>query len=350
MKLSGYYKANGDDVELLTDYGCLWDYDKVFISKVFAETEVPLEILSLANVEYGGTGFFYDEAPPLPDEIEHHMPDYSLYDDWVSEQRKNGIKPKNLQYFTDYSIGFTTRGCIRRCSFCVNRNYTKVSLHSPVREFLDTTKKYVCLLDDNILAYPGWKSVIEELNDVGKPFQYKQGMDMRLMTDEKAMTLLSSKYRDDYIFAFDNIADRDQIEKKLSLWRKYNKSKGHNTKMYVFCGFDRNDKYDEDFWQQDIADLFERVKILMKHRCKPYIMRYCKYKDSPYSGIYVNIAFWCNQPSLFHFYSYEEICDKDNERKGGNSATKRYNDLFVSKHPEIAKKYFSLKYSDEVEV
>ena len=31
----------------------------------------------------GGTGFYFDAAKPLPEEIEHHMPDYNLYDDWI---------------------------------------------------------------------------------------------------------------------------------------------------------------------------------------------------------------------------------------------------------------------------
>lgn len=38
------------------------------------------------NVHIGGTGFFFDKAPNLPNEIEHHAPDYHLYDDWIAEQ------------------------------------------------------------------------------------------------------------------------------------------------------------------------------------------------------------------------------------------------------------------------
>lgn len=76
MKLSGYYKSNGYDVELKTNYDNLFDYNKLFISKVFTDTPIDSNILILPNVEYGGTGFFYDKAPRLPDEIEHSMPDY----------------------------------------------------------------------------------------------------------------------------------------------------------------------------------------------------------------------------------------------------------------------------------
>lgn len=96
MKLSGYYKSSGNKVILKTDYKNLSEYDKVFISKVFTDTHIDENILKLPNVEYGGTGFFYDKAPKLPDEIEHHMPDYHLYDEWVEEQLVNGGKRKDL--------------------------------------------------------------------------------------------------------------------------------------------------------------------------------------------------------------------------------------------------------------
>ncbi len=65
MKLSGYYKNLGFDVRLKTDYLSLEEYDKVFVSKVFTDTPIEEHILTLPNVTYGGTGFYYDKAPPL---------------------------------------------------------------------------------------------------------------------------------------------------------------------------------------------------------------------------------------------------------------------------------------------
>lgn len=349
MKLSGYYKSNGNDVELKLDYHNLNNYDKVFISKVFLDTPIKEEVLKLNNVEYGGTGFFYDKAPSLSDIIEHHMPDYSLYNQWVENQLHKGIKQKDLKYYTDYSIGFTTRGCFRKCQFCVNKNFNSVILHSPINEFLDINRDKICLLDDNILGYKDWDMVLQSLIDTNKQFQYKQGLDIRLLTDDKAKLLVKCKYDEDYIFAFDNINDTFIIEIKLNLWKRYNITKGQNTKLYVFCGFDRNDKWDLEFWKQDIIDTFERIKTLMKYNCKPYIMRYYKYQESPYRGMYINIAQWCNQPRFFSQMSYKEMCDKDNERKGGNSATKKYNDIFINDNLDISEKYFNLKLKEIVD-
>lgn len=120
MKLSSYYKQQGDEVVLKTDYEELEKFDKVFISKVFTDTPFDDKVLGLPNVEYGGTGFFYDKAPKLPDKIEHSIPDYHLYDDWVQFNIDNGEKRQEFKYYLDYSIGFLTRGCFRQCQFCVN--------------------------------------------------------------------------------------------------------------------------------------------------------------------------------------------------------------------------------------
>ena len=46
MKLSGYYKELGNDVELKLDYEDLQLYDKVFISKVFTDTPIREEVLN----------------------------------------------------------------------------------------------------------------------------------------------------------------------------------------------------------------------------------------------------------------------------------------------------------------
>jgi len=78
LKLAGYHRDAGDAVELKTDYDCLERFDRVYLSRVFTDTPVPAVVLETPNVVYGGTGFFYDKAAPLPPEIEHHMPDYHL--------------------------------------------------------------------------------------------------------------------------------------------------------------------------------------------------------------------------------------------------------------------------------
>ena len=354
MKISGFYKKQGNFVELKTDYENLEEYDKVFISKVFTNTPVDGSILSLPNVEYGGTGFFYDKAPRLPDEIEHCMPDYHLYDDWVKSKIEGGENRNHFKFYLDYMIGMVTRGCFRGCEFCVNKNYKKSEAWSPISEFWDNSRKKICLLDDNFFACSKWKEILQELKDTKKPFQFRQGLDERLLTHEKCEMLFSSKYDDDYTFAFDNIEDECIIREKAYLIRQHYKKKGQHIKFYVLCGFDRNDKYDLDFWKTDVLNLFKRIFILAEYNFKPYVMRYEKYKESPYYGTYVSVASWCNQPNMFMNLSYKDFVEKQkySDRTGKIRSIFKYYEQTknisedVKKYTEIVPKDVVLDYSN----
>lgn len=79
-----------------------------------------------------------------------------------------------------------TRGCFRKCNFCVNKKYNRVFKHSPLDEFYDSSRKKICLLDDNFFGCPNWKEMLLELQATGKRFKFKQGLDERLLTDENA--------------------------------------------------------------------------------------------------------------------------------------------------------------------
>lgn len=226
MKLSSYHKKQGDQVELVTGWDVL-GYDRVYVSKVFTDTPVPDEVLAMPNVVYGGTGFYYDKAPDLPYEVEHSFPDYHLYD---------GVC--DGPYYTDYSIGFLTRGCFRKCEFCVNKKYDRCVAHSPLEEFMDPDRPKLCFLDDNFFACPQWRELIKPVVESGKRFQFKQGLDERLLTDEKIHALMSWKYDTDYTFAFDDIKDRGIIERKLRRIRELYPKTKRNLRFFVFCGFD----------------------------------------------------------------------------------------------------------------
>lgn len=340
MKISGYCKDQGCYVELLRSYDEIPEYDIVFVSRVFTFTSVPEDILELDNVYCGGTGFYEDGGDGLPDEIEHHMPDYSLYEAYVNEKIKGGRKRAWFADYLDYSIGFTTRGCFRKCDFCVNKKYDKVFRHSPVGEFLDEERPYIYLWDDNFLAFSGWEEILDELIATEKPFQFRQGLDIRLLTSKKAEKLSHVRYCGDFIFAFDHIEDKELIEKKLALWRAY---ADRGTRLYVLCAFDSQD-------EKDIENVFKRIKVLMRFGCLPYIMRYESYKNSRWRSLYVNIARWCNQPQFFKKKSFRQFCEANQEyHKNKETRCSAYASMldFEEAFPEIASRYFDLRYEEE---
>jgi len=99
MKISAWHKQKGDHVEwyepLLSGH-C----DKVYMSKVFTFTPDYEYFINADEIIKGGTGYkLYDRV--LPDDVDTIFPDYSIYPQF------------------DFAIGFLTRGCIRKCKWCV---------------------------------------------------------------------------------------------------------------------------------------------------------------------------------------------------------------------------------------
>ena len=360
-KLSGYWKEKGADVSLVMDYDHLDSYDEVYISKVFTDTPVPSFLKESEHIHLGGTGFFFDKAPNLPFEIEHHMPDYGLYNDWISNEIANAnieavdavsFKKKMNSYmmqfkeYRGYAIGFLTRGCFRKCKFCVNQKYDHVFAHSPLSEFYSGEEKKICLLDDNFLGFPKWRPLLEELIATGKPFKFKQGLDERLLTDEKCRLLFSANYDGDYTFAFDNVSDYALIHSKLELIRKYADEK-KSIKFYVLVGFESIDA-------NDIENAFKRISLLLQYKCLPYIMRYqnknySPWKTSPFRGLYVALARWGNQPSMIKKMSFRQFCEANqvlHKTEGRHCSTYRSMLEFEKAYPEIGKRYFDQKFGE----
>lgn len=372
LKLSGYCKS----IQLLTGEHhnvrliCSYDeiklssifedngFDIIAISKVFKFSKLSSDLQYLVDKHYayyGGTGFFEIGGPNLPEEIEHHMPDYHLYDEYIDKQTGGDEEKKKRDWddYLNYSIGFTTRGCIRHCGFCVNRNLNRVVKWSPVAEFLNTARPRIYLWDDNIMAAPPkvFKEVMESLSATGKPFQFRQGMDIRLMTSEKALLLSRLKYHGDYIFAFDHYRmddpnERIQVEqtiKGLQVWRKHCKK---STKLYVLVAYDSQD-------EKDIEGTFFRIKTLMEYGCLPYIMRFEEYNNSRFKGMYTQLARWCNQPSFFKKKSFRQYCEANEEYHRRNNPSSNKNCAcfqamidFEKEFPDIAEKYFDLRMED----
>ena len=372
LKIAGFFRDNGfvrgitDDAnsyELITNennFDDLQKYDYFYVSCVFTFTidDPPLVLTTLLNdkklskrVRMGGTGTYANlsveegfaekreedmhklekdaflnklknKSGGFGIDMQRQMPDYHLYDGYVSVMEN--VKSSDAFYkdYKEYSIGFLTRGCFRRCPFCVNKLERKAMPYSKLSDFLDneideTTGKlkrpYIYLWDDNFLASPYWEQLLDELIATKRPFQFRQGLDERLLAQHKrgedmAKKLASANYHGDFIFAFDNWFDRKLIVKALKIWKHYCPKK--ETKFYLFCGF-RQSENDIKAFQLDVAEIFMRICVLMRYGCLPYIMRHEDYKKAPISNIYVQIARWCNQPGFFRNLSFWQFCYKN---------------------------------------
>ena len=356
MKLAGFLYDNGIDFHLIIDQDeDITPYKLVYISRVFTYTQMPIFYKNATPAQkkkfrIGGTGFYANELNvnryrikrnedmnrleldkflnQYPNhrggsrshgiDLSRQMPYYHLYDEYVDIKEAEGFERKKYKDYQKYSIGFLTRGCIRHCPFCINRLENNVFPYSNLEWFLDEERDakgrllrpFIYLWDDNFLAADPtvWRPRLQQLIDSGRPFQFRQGLDERMLAEspygeEMAEMLSHARYHGDYIFAFDNWKDRQLIERALKIWKHYNPKKG--TKFYLFCGFKQQTDNRELFYR-DIWEIFQRIKVLMSYGCVGYLMRHEDYKRAPIPNLYIQIARWCNQQAFYKKMSFWE--------------------------------------------
>lgn len=170
MKISAWHKARGDSVEWFMP---LMRYDKVYSSKVFTFT--PEDPYLPENTIRGGTGYgIYDT---LPDEIDAMYPDYSIYPD------------------CDYAIGFLTRGCIRKCPWCiVPRKEGGVKPYLTWREIKRKDSRDIVFMDNNVLACQHGIDQMRDMVGENVRVDFNQGLDARLITPDIAEILGGLKW------------------------------------------------------------------------------------------------------------------------------------------------------------
>lgn len=368
MKIAGYLRDHNIPYELIIDSEIdINKYSYIYSSKVFTFTQEPDFLINNQShkIFRGGTGYYAEENdvglfnrlreedltrldndPLLPGfSMAHQMPDYSLYDKYVNSEIAKGKKITHFKDYRFYSIGFLTRGCVRKCPFCVNKNINYVYNYSSLSDFVDASRPMIYLWDDNFFASKNWKELLLELQATNKPFQFRQGLDIRLLKEEKADMLSKSKYHGDFLFAFDQLEDKSLVIKKLKIWKRYTQK---TTKLYLFCGYKISD---DESLIKDILDLFERIQILMSFGCLGYVMRHEDYLNHPLCNIYVQIARWCNQPQFYKKMSFKEFIDRNQYWKKTDLKCKplqTYENFmnYFSEYNSILEYYFNMKYEN----
>ena len=281
MKISAYHKTQGDEVSWYSPFDG-W-YDLVYLSKVFSFTPDYDYVINATEIRKGGSGYcielengkevYHSERDiQLPREIEHIYPDYSLYP----------LLTENTAY------GFLTRGCPRGCDFCVvGKKEGKCSRKvADLKEFWGGQSNIV-LCDPNILACKEWKDLLQQIIDSKATVDFNQGLDIRLMTEEKVKMLNQIKIKE-IRFAWDKYSDKDTIIPKLKLFAEYStfhKKKTHSSIVYTLVNFDTT-------LEQDL----ERIYTLRELGYWAYVMIYDKEHCNP---IYKKLQRWVNMRSVF---------------------------------------------------
>lgn len=298
MKIARWHKNHGDEVGFN-----IADPDKIYASVIFKKNKHKVDGLQMmypnAEIDIGGSG--YDIHKKLPDEIDMETPDYSIY-------------PNNDRYF-----GFTSRGCIRNCYFCIVRekegkfrhNVCKYgsSAHDLLRGMIDdydeTKPRFNKLefMDNNILADKEW---FFEVTDAVLEFEkrtkrrlhidFNQGLDIRLVDDDIAKRLHEMCYINTIKFAFDSMGVKDAVTKGIECLKRNGVAVRSRCLFYVYV-------HDDDAFE----DAYQRCMILKELGATPYPMLNQDVKQSQRNK---DLKRWC-RPWLFWISDL-----KDYERSG----------------------------------
>ena len=302
-KISSYHKSLGDVVELQKGQNVasrLVDYDEVYISCVFTESADAARRLAKqfpnSNVHLGGSGV--DLVTKLPPEIESLKPDNSIYHDIYPETR-----------YTSY--GFVSRGCIRKCPFCIVPN--KEGKIHPVGDLYSIWNReaehtHVVFLDNNILALPEhFEKIADQIISEGLVCDWNQAFDARLLTPENASIIKNLKFSLSPRFAFDDIKLEPQVRRGIEIL----KNAGVNRSMfYVLCGF--NSSFEDDL---------RRVNILRDLKQIAFVMLYNK-EELLKQPRYRHLRNWANARAHYGTQTYDEYCSAQEDgayRKISNS-------------------------------
>lgn len=259
MKLSAWHKNIGDSVEW---YNPLFSghMDRVYMSKVFSFTQDYEYFIDADEVIRGGSGYcietvdgrevYHKERDAvLPQEIEHIYPDYDLYPELCK----------------DTAYGFLTRGCPRGCDFChVEAKEGRCSHKvADLSEFWRGQKNIV-LCDPNLIACKDWKELVQQLIDSKAKVNINQGIDIRIMNDEKAEKIGQLRV-DSVHFAWDRYEDKDLIVPKFKMFKEITGWRARKTSVFVLTNFNTT-------IEQDL----ERIYTLRDLDYDPYVMVYDK--------------------------------------------------------------------------
>ncbi len=262
MQVSAYYKSKGDNVSL---YSPLFhdSYDKIYAFSLFDFTD---KSYVTPDMICGGTGF--DITSRLPPEIEQSDLDYTIFPD------------------CDYSIIWFSRGCFRKCPFCVV-NKKEGDIRSVEPKNLNPNGKFIKVMDNNFFANPNWRTAVEQLKEWNQPIDM-QGFDIRIFDEEQGEALTSLKHYQNFKFAWDN--PKDNIDNQIELLLDY--IKPYKLMCYVLIGY----------WSTPEEDLMRVNHLWEDYKIIPFVMPYDKF--NPYQR---KFSRWVNNRRIFKTSSWEDF-------------------------------------------
>lgn len=269
MRLSAWHKQQGDSVEWWNGFT---HYDRVYLSKVFTFTPDFAMPIHADEVITGGTG--YKDYLSLPPEVEATAPDYSIYPSY----------PR--------AIGFLTRGCIRKCPWCiVPRKEGHIRPAAKWEDIRRPDSREIVFLDNNVLASDFGLEQIERMGEQKIWVDFNQGLDARLITPQTAVLLAKLHWIRFVRLSCDSNAMLPVVEQAAAYLREVGVAKSRLW-AYVLV--------------QDVADAHQRVLALRDMGITPFAQPYRDFDGGEPSEEQRKFARWVNIKAAFNSCRWED--------------------------------------------
>ncbi|NLX48437.1 MAG: hypothetical protein GXY82_00895 [Methanospirillum sp.] len=273
MQVSAYHKAQGDEVGFDVN-----DPDRVYVSCIFSKNAATARGVATmfpgADVTLGGSGLGYSW---LPEAMQKIRPDYDLYP-------------------SEYSLGFTSRGCIRNCEFCIVRaKEGRFRRWQHPREFHDERFDTIAMLDNNILADKKWFFEVSDWCLAHRlKVDFMQGLDVRLLDEEIAERLKALRWAANIRFAFDHVDEEPAVLQGIRLLDAAGINLRNDVSFFVLAGFKGS----------TFEDALYRCRRLREAGTNAYVMRYTR------SSKLNALARWANARQLFWTMDFADYTRK----------------------------------------
>lgn len=275
MKISAWHRAQGDETGFAIE-----NPDKGYISCVFAKNKGQAKGIAKfypdAEIDIGGSGV--DLKKELPFEIEIRKPDYDLYP-------------------STYSQGYTTRGCVNKCGFCiVPEKEGKIHIVQHPSEFDDPRFGTMMIMDNNLFGAPQeWQDqVLAWFVGNNMKMLSPQGWDARLLNEHRWLMLSAIKHAGAIHFAWDDVKDEKHIVRAIDIMKQGGITDWHlrrNISFYVLAGYGSS----------TFEDALYRCTRLKEMGTQSFVMPYHK-KDKKINAL----ARWANRPWLYWSMPFEQ--------------------------------------------
>lgn len=280
LKLGRLEERKWSEIRLVHGDEVISDFtpDKIYVTSLFTYSwkqvhesiEFYHNMFPRAEMQVGGI-----YATLMPQHVQRKFPYVKVHLGLVNEAEN--LLPayhllKQVEKWKDWdrSIVFTSRGCIRKCQFCV---VPKVEggmrdEKPSILDLMHPSHKKVTIWDNNFLASPYAKSMLRELRDNRIEADFNQGLDARLMDEETANLLADVKSKSIHM-AYDWPWEGPYIQKAINLLG----DAGYKKKNLIF--YMLHNFWDEQHKKGDTPeDFLLRLKNLMKWGASVYPMRF----------------------------------------------------------------------------